>query len=85
MSGIVTPFLIVVGAWIGAGLLFCTAWAVARSGDREASDLHDPLSMQRQRRELYRRNTQEADETARFLRDQRAVTPPYYRNTKETS
>ena len=83
MSGIVTPFLIVVGAWIGAGLLFCTAWAVARSGDREASDLHDPLSMQRQ---LYRRNTtQEADETARFLRDQRAVTPHNYRNTKETS
>ena len=82
MSGIVTPFLIVVGAWIGAGLLFCTAWAVARSGDREASDLHDPLSMQRQRRELYR---QEADETARFLRDQRAVTPHNYRNTKETS
>lgn len=59
MSGIVTPFLIVVGAWICAGLLFGTAWVVARSGDREASDLHDPLSMQRQRRELYRRNTKE--------------------------
>ena len=75
MSGIVTPFLIVVGVAVG----------VDRSGDREASDLHDPLSMQRQRRELYRRNTQEADETARFLRDQRAVTPHNYRNTKETS
>ena len=56
----------------GVLLQFAAIWAL-----KQASDAW--------KRRPRRNNTQEADETARFLRDQRAVTPHNYRNTKETS
>ena len=66
MSGIVTPFLIVVGAWIGA--VSCSApRGLSPAPVTAGHPIFDPLSMHASAARLYRRNTQEADETARFL------------------
>ena len=79
VSGIVTPFLIVVGAWID-----CRSPVLHRVGCRPAPvtgiDLHDPLSMQRQRRETGA--TTKGQTRQRFPAINRRCHPTNYRNTK---